>query len=511
MLFLYLNGARVIADNYKLASIFMKSLFNKTILGVFAGAMLFLGAESAQAAQLTQSQVQAVIQLLQSFNADPAIINSVGTSLGGVLSPVNPTPVWCPTLSYNLYVGVTDAMTAGQVSQLQQYLGINPTGYFGTITRALVASLQSQNGVYPVSGGVGPLTRALIQRLCGGVPSPWPLPTPLPTNGILFTLNTQFSVGAGQTATESSLGELTLQGDLISGSSAQVTMGENCGRGRQCFYYPHQTVSMTPNKPVVFQDYTITLTQITGSYLTFYVTKGAVVTPVIDSIYPTSGPVGTVLTIYGSNFGGDNTVRFGSGGAMHVAGTSGGGRISYTIPSYAGPCDYVGDTSQIRCMAAVQQVQPGTYNLSITNANGQSAAVQFIVTGQIVTNGPISFTQPIANQSFTSGQAFPIVWTSASNIPTDASMSLDLYTEAGNKMGTIAILRNDAHSYAWTLPRFPQNYMCTMQYPNGLCGVSIPSGRYYLMATVTSNTSTPNNAAALYGTALSGVFTINQQ
>lgn len=42
------------------------------------------------------------------------------------------------------------------------------TGYFGLVTRANVAQFQQRYAVYPITGGVGPLTRAAIARLCGG-------------------------------------------------------------------------------------------------------------------------------------------------------------------------------------------------------------------------------------------------------------------------------------------------------------------------------------------------------
>lgn len=151
----------------------MKSSLGKAFVGVFAGVALLLGAASAQASTLTSAQVQAVLQLLQSFGADQSTINNVATALG--------TPYYyyggsyssaCPALSYNLYLGLTDAQTAGQVSQLQRFLGVTPTGYFGTLTRQAVANFQTQYQVYPVTGGVGPLTRAAIARVCGGYPTP---------------------------------------------------------------------------------------------------------------------------------------------------------------------------------------------------------------------------------------------------------------------------------------------------------------------------------------------------
>ena len=379
------------------------SRYSKLFIGFFVGIALLVGVAPAQAASLTGAQIQAVVQLLQSFTVDSATINNVAATLGGSAVIVPPPATICPALSYNLYLGLSDANTAGQVSQLQRFLNVNPTGYFGLQTRAAVIKLQSQNGVYPVTGGVGPLTRALIQRLCGG-----------------------------------------------------------------------QVVSA----------------------------------PTIQSITPTQGPVGTQVTISGWGFTSDNTIRFGIGGAMHVAAANNGTTLNFIIPTRVGPCSYAGDTSPIRCFVADTLVVPNIYTLSVSNANGQSNTLQFTVTGAQSVGG-LSVTQPAANQVYTRGQDMPISW-SYPVTPGSANIVLDLYTAQGNKVGTIAVTSNTTGSYTWHIPGFPQNYMCTMQYPNGLCGVSIPTGQYYIEATATSDGFNPIGAT-IYATGQSGVFTINQQ
>jgi hypothetical protein len=47
-------------------------------------------------------------------------------------------------------------------------LNMNPTGFYGPTTKKLVTQLQQEQGLYPITGGVGPLTRAAITRICGG-------------------------------------------------------------------------------------------------------------------------------------------------------------------------------------------------------------------------------------------------------------------------------------------------------------------------------------------------------
>lgn len=107
----------------------------------------------------------------------------------------------CPNLTLNLWRGLSDRQTSGQVSQLQQFLAQRygnqgVTGYFGMQTYGNVVRLQQEQAVYPVTGGVGPLTRAAIARVCGGTPTPVPTQnfSASPTSGaaplaVTFSIN----------------------------------------------------------------------------------------------------------------------------------------------------------------------------------------------------------------------------------------------------------------------------------------------------------------------------------
>lgn len=106
---------------------------------------------------------------------------------------------YCPSLSYNLYRGLSDYYTGGQVSQLQQFLALRGyyqpvTGYFGSVTASNVARFQQEQGVYPITGGVGPLTRAAIARVCGGY-----TPTPAPASVTVSSPSHGSSYSSGQT------------------------------------------------------------------------------------------------------------------------------------------------------------------------------------------------------------------------------------------------------------------------------------------------------------------------
>src|SRR5581483_2043098 len=106
-----------------------------------------------------------------------------GSATAAPAYAVYPGQSYCPQLSYNLYRGLNDYWTGGQVSALQYFLGtyfasepVPVSGYYGPITTNFVARFQQMNAVYPITGGVGPLTRAAIARVCGGNPYPYPNP-----------------------------------------------------------------------------------------------------------------------------------------------------------------------------------------------------------------------------------------------------------------------------------------------------------------------------------------------
>lgn len=97
---------------------------------------------------------------------------------------------------------------------------------------------------------------------------------------------------------------------------------------------------------------------------------------VLSSVSPTSGHIGTQITLTGSDFTGDNTVHFGSGGTMHLTSAS-NTYLYYTVPSYLSPCDVTALGGV--CAQYLQQVTPGSYQIYVTNQNGTSQALSFLV------------------------------------------------------------------------------------------------------------------------------------
>lgn len=183
----------------------------------------------------------------------------------------------CPVLSYNLTLGSSDYYTRGQVSQLQNFLRnrYNDSrlagGYYGSLTASYVARFQQESGVYPVTGGVGPLTRAAIQRTCGGGYNPYPNnPAPSATT---FRLDRNFSLSEGQSAREQN-GELEIKINDIDTRDDEVslTLGLACRAGTYCFYYPTKSYTLEEDEDVDFEDYTVEVVSISSSRVVLHVT-----------------------------------------------------------------------------------------------------------------------------------------------------------------------------------------------------------------------------------------------
>lgn len=146
--------------------------------------------------------------------------------------------------------------------------------------------------------------------------------------------------------------------------------------GSQTFTFTH-SYSQSGNYTVVF-----TVTNLSGqssvSTATVSVTGTGSGQVSLSSLSPTSGRTGTQVILQGSGFTTyDNTVHFGIGGTQHLV-SQNGTQIYFTIPSYITPCDVA--TQGTYCALYAQQVSPGTYQLYVTNALGQTNPQTFTVT-----------------------------------------------------------------------------------------------------------------------------------
>ena len=437
---------------------------SRVIVGATIALSLFGAAGFAQASSLSSAQVQAILTLLQSFGTDQATITSVQTALQGAATVPTPTVTPAPTtgsgtsgwptasqsgqcayFTHDLFSGATDASTNGQVSTLQQLLGVSPvSGYFGPLTEQAVEQWQSSHGVVATGtphttgfGFVGPRTRQLLG--CTGTTTPVVIPSIISTttsstptasltassatiaSGQSTTLswsstNTTYCIGTGfstggsgpvypaidtsiYNGTNSSgyvysgLGSIT--GSVVVSPTQTTTYTLMCGNGSKHTAVASVTVSVTttpnPLAPVI----------------TSISTTTTLVTPLVAQ-----GPVGTSVTITGTGFTSTgNTIHFGPGAIQNVSSTN-GTTLTFTVPStLTGGCSA---GSGMACAMYIATISPGTYSVSVTNANGTSNTVTYVVTGTgtVSTSTVPTVTLVASPTSITSGQSSTLTWSS---------------------------------------------------------------------------------------------------
>ncbi|MBI2024419.1 peptidoglycan-binding protein [Candidatus Giovannonibacteria bacterium] len=125
---------------------------------------------------LAESQIQAILSLLQSFGAEQSVIDNVNASLRGQATRgVSGTASVRGIITRSLARG----SSGEEVRLLQEFLAKNSeiypeaqiTGYFGPLTRAAVKRFQTKHGIESL-GLVGPKTRAKINEMLGNSTNP---------------------------------------------------------------------------------------------------------------------------------------------------------------------------------------------------------------------------------------------------------------------------------------------------------------------------------------------------
>jgi len=152
---------------------------------------------------------------------------------GGDIDP-NPQASNCVSIVNNLRYRDRDINKNGEVSTLQDflqskgYLNSEPTGYFGLLTFNAVKSFQSANGIYPISGYVGPITRGKVENLtCSDI-------YPNSNNPVISGVSGPQSLNVNQTGT------WTINASSPNGGSLSysVNWGDNMVYGNGVAIYP---------------------------------------------------------------------------------------------------------------------------------------------------------------------------------------------------------------------------------------------------------------------------------
>lgn len=166
----------------------------------------------------------------------------VSTGESFTLKPSQPT---CIDIQKNIALGSRDISPNAHVARLQSFLisqGLmsDITGYFGTVTKNALKVFQTNNGISPVNGYAGPLTREKIKAMsCGTtVVTPQPSITIIsPSLGVHLETNVPSHVSWKSTGPNANYTLVY----TISGVAGQGVMGSysptqaNCSNSDTCY------------------------------------------------------------------------------------------------------------------------------------------------------------------------------------------------------------------------------------------------------------------------------------
>ena len=366
-------------------------------------------AAPAQAATLTEAQIQAIISLLSSFGADSGTIANVNATLHGQATGGTGTPgtssATCLDLNNALVIGSTDATTNGEVSKLQRFLvsaSVYPeariTGYYGTLTAQAVVRWQKVHGMdfVTLTSGVGPMTRGKMKcQTQTGATVKWDIGAKIDDNFNNATVTLSLPGGVVKTThvnVRNDCKELNQQnladeyfisvnaGAVFEKEPNVIKPGLACVSGHDFAWYG------------VFSEdgkYYVKQMGEDASGLgreTWKIVGEIYLPPVISSITPASGPVGTAVTINGSGFLGFEGDKYlwvknsnGTKGILYGEHDGSNNLVRAVIPTKL--CQVDVSYSGKDCPAYLDLI-PGVYTIEATGWGGTSNSVNFTVTAR---------------------------------------------------------------------------------------------------------------------------------
>jgi peptidoglycan hydrolase-like protein with peptidoglycan-binding domain len=351
-----------------------------------------------------------------------ALMLGVGVAQAQTILPApQPTQI-CYIFSQNLHIG----SRGESVRQLQVLLNQssdtqvtisgagspgNESLYFGPATMRAVIKFQEKHsfevlapaGLVRGTGFVGRLTLAKLNTLCNQFD---------PMAPVIQSVTGPKTLKVGETGTwkiqaYDPAGGNQLNYNILWGDEVKAPLYASGAVATPAFPIHDPTTSHSYSRPGIFI-IAISATNLsgkTGTYKTIVqVTGTATGVPVVTSLDPVSGPIGTIVKIYGTNIAPATAIEFGSGFVQGTLIRAGTGYLEFTVPSYIGACP---STSQI-CAQIARQVTPGTYGVAITNANGTSNRIDFTVTGQSDSN--ITVVAPNGGETWVRNTQQTIKW-----------------------------------------------------------------------------------------------------
>jgi hypothetical protein len=150
------------------------------ISGVLAAVVLMFNLSVSSASALTESQIDAILNLMWAFGASESLILDTQASLRGEQttsttgsSDSNSGVYACQSLPRDLhYSSVGTLLTGNDVTILQKFLiergfgNIKQINTFDSTTKDALAAYQSSVGISPAVGYFGPITRAHLASIC---------------------------------------------------------------------------------------------------------------------------------------------------------------------------------------------------------------------------------------------------------------------------------------------------------------------------------------------------------
>jgi hypothetical protein len=134
------------------------------IVLVFTVVFSFSSSARAQSTSAQMEEIQVLLKMLEQLQAQLSQLQGGGSS-----------GTQCIQLTKNLYLGMNDANTAGEVSKLQRFLTSTGhytypeiTGYYGPATQKAVQELQNDRDIIETTGfgTVGSRTRTIVEETC---------------------------------------------------------------------------------------------------------------------------------------------------------------------------------------------------------------------------------------------------------------------------------------------------------------------------------------------------------
>jgi len=425
---------------------------------------------------------------------------------------------YCGPQPFVIAPGLYRGLRGPNVTALQEFLASrgyfhgSATGYFGPITYGALVAFQVANGV-PATGYFGVMSHAVFLKHC---------PTkPIPTGTVnIHSIDpTSGPIGMEVTITGNNFtNDNTIH--FGNGVIMHVPVSISSTMEIQCITtpcYPIQTLTFTvpegldpaclygtpsclmPSQQTTTGVYNVYVENTNGvsNSTTFTVTGSPVSgTPHINSIQPSSGPVGTTVTLSGSGFAPNMIVRFGEGTAVSSV-RSNGKSITFTVPD--GISQYC--AAGMYCAEYFRQVTPGDYKVYVQNPEGTvvSNTVTFTVHNATIGTPHIDSIVP---QSAAQGASVTI---NGSGFSGNAVLHFYQNGQSYGTLGDVSVINSSRITFA--IPEWIGAYC----HPDMACialAKSLPPGSYTIAVETAKGISNQLSFTKTTGGTTSGTISI---